>query len=55
MKVDLTREEMEIIRERVVRKALMLEEAGLTDSFCYPRLMAISHKLRKALKENEDR
>ena len=43
----LSEEELEVVMECVMRKAMRLEEAGLADSKCYPLLMSAHHKLRK--------
>lgn len=47
--VDLTEEEAEVIDNYIFRKASRLEEANLTDSYCYPKLMAVHHKLQKKI------
>ena len=50
--IELTKEEVEILKNYLDRKLYKLEEAGLTDSYCYPRLYQIRRKL--GLQNNEN-
>lgn len=52
MKIELTKEEAEVLDNYIFRKAVRLEEAGLTDSYCYPKLMSVHKKLQKKLKKD---
>ncbi len=51
MKLELTKEEAEVLENYLMHKLVRLEEAGLTDSYCYPKLYQIHRKLNK--KESE--
>lgn len=51
-KIELTKEEIEVLKNYLDRKLYKLEEAGLTDSYCYPRLYQIRRKL--GLQNNEN-
>ena len=45
MKIELTDEEAEVLSNYLDRKLYRLEEAGLTASYCYPKLYSIKHKI----------
>lgn len=47
-------DEIEVVEDYLARKAARLEESGLTDSYCYPRIVGFLHKLRRLKKESED-
>ena len=46
IKVELTKEEAEVLENYLTHKLVRLEEAGLTDSYCYPKLYQIKRKLK---------
>lgn len=51
---DFTREEAQVVADYLDRRLMHLEEDGLTDSYCYPRIYSFRRKLiRKYLKERE--
>ena len=43
----LTKEEAEVLENYLTKKCVNLEVSGLTDSYCYPKLLSILHKVRK--------
>ena len=43
----LTKEEAEVLEKYLTHKVIRLEESSLTDSYCYPKLLSILHKVRK--------
>ena len=49
--IKLTKEEAEVISNYIFRKVCRLEDAKLEDSYCYPRLYSVYHKLSVALKD----
>ena len=49
IKIELTKEEAEVISNYIFRKVCRLEDASLKDSYCYPRLYSAYHKLSAAL------
>lgn len=49
--MDLTKDELEVVCSYLSKKMSRLEESGLTDSYCYPRLASAYHKLKKELDE----
>ena len=49
--IKLTEEEAEVISNYIFRKVCRLEDANLKDSYCYPRLYSVYHKLSVALKD----
>lgn len=52
--LDFTKDEIEVVSEYLERKIIRLEEAGLTDSKCYPLLYSFRKKLlRKHLQNNK--
>ena len=51
IKIELTKEEAEVISNYIFRKVCRLEDAKLEDSYCYPRLYSAYHKLSAALKD----
>ena len=51
IKIELTKEEAEVISDYIFRKVCRLEDAKLEDSYCYPRLYSAYHKLSAALKD----
>ena len=51
IKIELTKEEAEVISNYIFRKVCRLEDADLKDSYCYPRLYSAYHKLAAALKD----
>lgn len=52
IKIELTQEEAEVLSNYLDRKLYRLEEAGLTDSYCYPKLYSIKHKISLQKKSN---
>ena len=51
IKIELTKEEAEVISNYIFRKVCRLEDADLKDSYCYPRLYSAYRKLSAALKD----
>lgn len=51
----LTPEEAEVIDEYIFRKAINLENAGLTDSKCYPNLMSVHVKIMRERFTKDDK
>ena len=51
IKIELTEEEAEVISNYIFKKVCRLEDAKLEDSYCYPRLYSVYHKLSAALKD----
>ena len=51
IKIELTKEEAEVISNYTFKKVCRLEDANLKDSYCYPRLYSVYHKLSTALKD----
>ena len=51
IKIELTKEEAEVISNYIFKKVCRLEDAKLEDSYCYPRLYSAYHKLSAALKD----
>ena len=49
--IKLTEEEAEVISNYIFKKVCRLEDANLKDSYCYPRLYSVYHKLSAALKD----
>ena len=53
IKIELTEEEAEVVSDYIFRKVCRLEDANLKDSYCYPRLYSIYHKLSAALNNDK--
>ena len=51
IKIELTKDEAEVISNYIFKKVCRLEDAKLEDSYCYPRLYSVYHKLSVALKD----
>ena len=51
IKIELTKEEAEVISNYIFKKVCRLEDAKLEDSYCYPRLYSAYRKLSAALKD----
>ena len=51
IKIELTKDEAEVISNYIFKKVCRLEDANLKDSYCYPRLYSAYHKLADALKD----
>lgn len=51
IKIELTKDEAEVISNYIFKKVCRLEDANLKDSYCYPRLYSVYHKLSTALKD----
>ena len=49
--IKLTEEEAEVISNYIFKKVCRLEDANLKDSYCYPRLYSVYHKLSVALQD----
>ena len=49
IKIELTKDEAEVISNYIFRKVCRLEDAKLEDSYCYPRLYSAYRKLSAAL------
>ena len=53
IKIELTKEEAEVISNYIFKKVCRLEDAKLEDSYCYPRLYSAYHKLSAALNKGK--
>ena len=53
IKIELTKEEVEVISNYIFKKVCRLEDAKLEDSYCYPRLYSAYHKLSAALNKDK--
>ena len=53
IKIELTEEEAEVISNYIFKKVCRLEDAKLEDSYCYPRLYSVYHKLSTALNKDK--
>lgn len=51
MEVNLTKEELEVVSNYLLKKMTRLEESNLTDSYCYPKLANTYYKIKRALDE----
>ena len=51
IKIELTKDEAEVISNYIFKKVCRLEDADLKDSYCYPRLYSAYCKLSAALKD----
>ena len=51
IKIELTKDEAEVISNYIFKKVCRLEDAKLEDSYCYPRLYSVYRKLFAALKD----
>ena len=51
IKIELTKEEAEVVSNYIFKKVCRLEDADLKDSYCYPRLYSTYRKLSDALKD----
>ena len=49
--IKLTEEEAEVVSNYIFKKVCRLEDANLKDSYCYPGLYSVDHKLSVALKD----
>ena len=45
-KIELTEDEVEVLKNYLFRKIINLENANLTDSKCYPILYSVYNKLK---------
>ena len=46
-----TEDEIEVVSDYLLRKMMRLEESGLTDSYCYPRIASFRAKLLRKDRE----
>lgn len=53
IKIELTKDEAEVISNYIFKKVCRLEDADLKDSYCYPRLYSAYHKLFAALNKDK--
>ena len=53
IKIELTKEEAEVVSTYIFKKVCRLEDANLKDSYCYPRLYSAYHKLSAALNKDK--
>ena len=53
IKIELTKDEAEVISNYIFKKVCRLEDAKLEDSYCYPRLYSAYHKLSAALNNDK--
>ena len=44
---EFTREEAQVVADYLDRRLMHLEEDGLTDSYCYPRIYSFRRKLTR--------
>jgi len=49
--ITLTKDEAKVVSEYLFKKVCRLEDAGLRESYCYPRLYTTYNKLSKELKQ----
>jgi len=52
--IELTEDEAKVVSDYLFRKACKLEDANLTDSYCYPRLYSAYHKINRAMGDDKD-
>jgi hypothetical protein len=52
--IELTDEEAEVVDNYIFRKMCRLEDANLTESFCYPRLASAHRKIQRAKNNKKD-
>ena len=48
---EFTEDEIEVVSDYLLRKMMRLEESGLTDSYCYPRIASFRAKLLRKDRE----
>ena len=53
IKIELTKDEAEVISNYIFKKVCRLEDAKLEDSYCYPRLYGAYRKLSAALNKDK--
>ena len=53
IKIELTKDEAEVISNYIFKKVCRLEDAKLEDSYCYPRLYSAYRKLSTALNKEK--
>ena len=53
IKIELTKDEAEVISNYIFKKVCRLEDADLKDSYCYPRLYSAYRKLSAALNKEK--
>lgn len=53
IKITLTEDEAKVVANYLLKKAMRLEDSGLTDSYCYPRIYKTYLEIKRALKESE--
>ena len=53
IKIELTKEEAEVVSNYIFKKVCRLEDANLKDSYCYPRLYSAYHKLYAAMNKDK--
>ena len=53
IKIELTKDEAEVISNYIFKKVCRLEDADLKDSYCYTRLYNAYHKLSVALNNDK--
>ena len=53
IKIELTKDEAEVISNYIFKKVCRLEDTNLKDSYCYPRLYSAYHKLSVALNNDK--
>ena len=53
IKIELTKDEAEVISNYIFKKVCRLEDAKLEDSYCYPRLYGAYRKLFAALNKDK--
>ena len=53
IKIELTKDEAEVISNHIFKKVCRLEDAKLEDSYCYPRLYSAYRKLSAALNKEK--
>lgn len=53
IKIELTKDEAEVISNYIFKKVCRLEDADLKDSYCYPRLYSAYRKLSTALNNDK--
>ena len=53
IKIELNKDEAEVISNYIFKKVCRLEDANLKDSYCYPRLYSAYRKLSAALNKDK--
>lgn len=52
--IEFTEDEMQVVSDKLLRTMMRLEESGLTDSYCYPRIASFRTKLERMRRKKEN-